>query len=52
MRYDEYWNKFITDGKIDSYLRYKEHLNTQGSNADGTSTDNDRRSDNKGAEYR
>ncbi len=52
MFYDEYWNKFISDGKIESYLSYKQHLNTQDSYKNDTNTVYDRRSDNKGTEYR
>lgn len=33
---DEYWNKFICDGRIESYLDYKEHLRTQEKLYDGT----------------
>jgi len=49
---DEYWNKFKNDGKIESYLNYREHLKTQGSVHDGTNSINDRRTDNTGATNR
>ncbi|MEE0929075.1 MAG: hypothetical protein UIG59_07775 [Acutalibacteraceae bacterium] len=48
---DEYWNKFISDGKIDSYLEYKEHLKAQGSVDSGTNTVYDRRPDYSGTKY-
>lgn len=49
---DEYWNKFMSDGKIKSYLEYKEHLKAQGSVERGTNSVYDRRPDNSGAKYR
>ncbi len=52
MAYDEYWNKFINDGKIESYLNYKEHLKTQGSVTDGTNSVYNRRTDNTGTTNR
>jgi hypothetical protein len=45
---DQYWDKFVRDGKINSYLEYKEHLKSQGSVGFGTNTVYDRRSDNSG----
>ncbi len=49
---DEYWNKFVNDGKVESYLNYREHLKTQGSVYDGTNSIYDRRTDNSGATNR
>jgi hypothetical protein len=49
---DVYWSKFISDGKIESYLNYKEHLKTQDNSYDGTSASYDRRSDNSGTTNR
>ena len=49
---DEYWEKFLKDGKVDSYLNYKEHLKAQGNISDGTNTVYNRRTDNQGTEYR
>lgn len=43
---DEYWNKFTADGKIQSYLNYKEHLKSQESFKNDTESDNDRWFDN------
>lgn len=39
---DEYWNKFTSDGKIQSYLNYKEHLKSQESSKYDTESNNDR----------
>ncbi len=52
MLLDEYWDKFVADGKIESYLSYKQHLNSQENYKNGTSTVFDGRPDNKGTEYR
>lgn len=52
MNPDEYWNKFISDGKVESYLNYKEHLKTQDSVIDGNNAVYNRRPDNQGEEYR
>lgn len=52
MQPDEYWNKFIQDGRIESYLNYKEHLKTQGNSSDGINTVYGGRTDNQRTEYR
>lgn len=49
---DEYWQKFVSDGKVESYLNYKEHSKTQDYTENGTNTGYNRRTDNKGTEYR
>ena len=49
---DKYWDKFIADGKIESYLNYKKHLSAQDYITNGTNSVFDRRSDNQGTEYR
>lgn len=49
---DEYWEKFLKDGKVESYLNYKDHLKSQDSAANGANTVYNRRSDNQGTEYR
>ena len=35
---DNYWNKFLKDGSVQSYLEYKEHLKTQESGLNGKGT--------------
>lgn len=50
--YDEFWNKFLSDGKVESYLNYKQHIKTQDSFKDATNTDYNRWSDNQRTEYR
>lgn len=52
MQFDEYWNKFLQDGKIESYLNYREHCKKQGNDNDRTDADNSRRTDNQRTEYR
>lgn len=49
---NEYWDKFCKDGKIESYLSYKENQYKQESAINGTKSTYDRLSDNKGKEYR
>lgn len=50
--YDEYWNKFLEDGKIESYLDYKQHLKAQDNLNDRTSSPYDRWTDNQGTTNR
>lgn len=52
MNSDEYWNKFLKDGTVQSYLNYKEHLRSQGRVEGGTDTVYGRRTDNTGKGYR
>lgn len=33
---DIYWNKFISDGKIESYISYKQHIKNSESENNGT----------------
>ena len=47
---DKYWEKFVTDGKIESYLDYVNHIKSQESNND-TNAIYDRRTDNQGTKY-
>lgn len=49
---DEYWNKFISDGKIESYLNYKQQVKSQDGNYDGTNAFDNRRPDNSGTTNR
>ena len=52
MSIDKYWDKFISDGKIESYLNYKQHLTSQDSFRNDTNGVYDRRTDNQRTEYR
>lgn len=52
MEQDEYWNKFICDGKIDSYLSYREHLKSKEFVNDGTNSAYGGRTDNTGTTNR
>jgi hypothetical protein len=49
---DNYWNKFLNDGSVQSYLEYKEHLKKQESGLNGTDTVFNRRSDYQGTTNR
>ena len=52
MQYDEYWNKFLEDGSVDSYLRYKNRQISEETSHNGTDTFYDKRTDNTRTEYR
>ena len=52
MVYDKLWEKFLSDGKIESYLSYKQNQNKQESAVNGAKSTNDRLFDYKGKEYR
>ena len=49
---DKYWDKFYSDGKIESYLSYKQNKYQQESMTNGTNSADHRLPDNKGKEYR
>ena len=49
---EKYWDKFVSDGKIESYLNYIQHSKTQDSFNNGTNGVYDRRTDNQRTEYR
>ena len=48
---DKYWEKFYSDGKIDSYLSYKQNQYKQETYNNGTSTTYNRLFDNKSKEH-
>lgn len=52
MAEDNYWNKFLKDGSVQSYLEYKEHLKTSESGFNGTDTVFNGRSDHQGTTNR
>lgn len=49
---NEFWDKFYKDGKIESYLSYKQNQYKQESAINGTKSTYNGLSDNKGKEYR
>ena len=49
---DKLWEKFLNDGKIDSYLSYKQNQYKPESAVNGAKATNDRLFDNKGKERR
>lgn len=48
---DKYWDKFYSDGKIDSYLSYKQNQYKQDSFKNGTNTVNNGLLDNQRKEH-
>ena len=48
---DKYWDKFYSDGKVDSYLSYKQNQYKQDAYKNGTNTNNDRLFDNQRKEH-
>lgn len=49
---DILWNKFYNDGKIESYLNYKQNQIKQECTVNGAKSTDDRLFDNKCKEYR
>ena len=49
---ENYWNKFLKDGSVKSYLEYKEHQKTQESGFNGTDTVFNGRTDYQGTTNR
>lgn len=49
---DIYWDKFFSDGKIESYLSYKQHQQKQESAINGSNATDNRLPDNSRKEYR
>ncbi len=48
MEKDEYWNKFISSGSVESYLNYVEHIKSKEIQSDATKWADHRRTDNTG----
>ncbi len=48
MEKDEYWNKFISSGSIESYLNYVEHIKSKDRQSDATNRADHRWTDNTG----